>query len=442
MVRLIPQILKKIFLLLFFFCVSIYAKETPTTNDNQFSIEITSLNDTQKKILFEFAVLQKNGSDANAFWLKNKNKFPVLSDSVRNDLAEEIFANSQILYTPVKNSAIHLWMQTQSLTNWMLYLAAFIAICAIIGLLRNYWNRLLGMLIMQFAPLFRLLFSAILLTYELLLIGVLCIVLAPYVEEMTFRTVIIHTGLFLLWSQTTAIFTRKYLVKKYIFEVKNNFWGNNQWEAVKTICLPAIIVTIALLYVIYKVPADVLYNYEVVVSGMAAICALPFWRIIEKYIYPVLIPFKDTNVERSIYSLAACTVLALIIDVVFIIQANILIYYIIIALTTLLIMSFLILSVKENYKYDYRNYYYIQCITIAFFLSVLWYSYHVRSGEMIWVALIGASIFIIIKYWEIPTFFISWKRSRGWTWGFLGMAALLWLLAKGILYISKIGFMV
>ncbi|KUJ63447.1 hypothetical protein AR687_04465 [Flavobacteriaceae bacterium CRH] len=414
----------------------------PSTKETQITNEIISLNDSQKKILFEFAVLQKNGFDANGYWLKNKNKFPAFTDSVRNNLADEIFVNSQVLYTPVKNSAIHLWMQTQSLTNWMLYLAAFIAICAIIGLLRNYWNRLLGMLIMQFAPLFRLLFSAILLTYELLLIGVLCIVGAPYVDEMTFRTIIIHTGLFLLWSQSTAIFTRKYLVKKYIFEVRNNFWGSNQWEAVKTICLPAIIVTIALLYLIYKVPADVLYNYEVVVSGMAAICALPFWRIIEKYIYPVLIPFKDTSVERSIYSLAACTVLALVIDVVLIWQINPLFYYIIIALTTLLIMSILILSVKDNYKYDYRNYYYIQCITIAFFVSVLWYSFHIRSGEIIWVALIGASIFVIIKYWEIPTFFISWKRSRGWTWGFLGMAALLWLLAKGILYLSKIGFMV
>jgi hypothetical protein len=434
--------LKNTFLLLFFFCISIYAKEIPSTKETQITNEIISLNDSQKKILFEFAVLQKNGFDANGYWLKNKNKFPAFTDSVRNNLADEIFVNSLVLYTPVKNSAIHLWMQTQSLTNWMLYLAAFIAICAIIGLLRNYWNRLLGMLIMQFAPLFRLLFSAILLTYELLLIGVLCIVGAPYVDEMTFRTIIIHTGLFLLWSQSTAIFTRKYLVKKYIFEVRNNFWGSNQWEAVKTICLPAIIVTIALLYLIYRVPADVLYNYEVVVSGMAAICALPFWRIIEKYIYPVLIPFKDTSVERSIYSLAACTVLALVIDVVLIWQVNSLFYYIIIALTTLLIMSFLILSVKDNYKYDYRNYYYIQCITIAFFVSVLWYSFHVRSGEIIWVALIGASIFVIIKYWEIPTFFISWKRSRGWTWGFLGMAALLWLLAKGILYLSKIGFMV
>ncbi|MBF4514808.1 hypothetical protein IRZ71_00540 [Flavobacterium sp. ANB] len=404
--------------------------------------EIISLNDSQKKILFEFAVLQKNGSDANAYWLKNKNKFPAFTDSVRNNLAAEIFVNSQLLYTPVKNSAIQLWMQTQSLTNWMLYLAAFIAVCAIIGLLRNYWNRLIEILIQQFAPIFRLLFSAILLTYELLIIGIVCIIGAPYVDEMTLRTIIIHTGLFLLWSQSTAIFTRKYLVKKYIFEVRNNFWGSDQWETVKTICLPAIIVTVALLYTIYKVPADVLYNYEIVVSGMAAICALPFWRIIEKYIYPVLIPFKDINTERSIYSLAACTVLALIITVGFILQSNPLFYYIIIALITLLIMSFLILSLKENYKRNYKNYYYMQFVTIAFFIAVLLYSFYVRSGEIIWVALIGTSIYIIIKYWEIPTFFNNWRKKTTWTWGFLGMAVLLWLLAKGILYISKMGYMV
>ncbi|WP_228526509.1 MULTISPECIES: hypothetical protein [unclassified Flavobacterium] len=434
--------MKKTLLLLFFFCITTYAKETPSTKENQITNEIISLNDSQKKILFEFAVLQKNGSDANAYWLKNKNKFPAFTDSVRNNLAAEIFVNSQLLYTPVKNSAIQLWMQTQSLTNWMLYLAAFIAVCAIIGLLRNYWNRLIEILIQQFAPIFRLLFSAILLTYELLIIGIVCIIGAPYVDEMTLRTIIIHTGLFLLWSQSTAIFTRKYLVKKYIFEVRNNFWGSDQWETVKTICLPAIIVTVALLYTIYKVPADVLYNYEIVVSGMAAICALPFWRIIEKYIYPVLIPFKDINTERSIYSLAACTVLALIITVGFILQSNPLFYYIIIALITLLIMSFLILSLKENYKRNYKNYYYMQFVTIAFFIAVLLYSFYVRSGEIIWVALIGTSIYIIIKYWEIPTFFNNWRKKTTWTWGFLGMAVLLWLLAKGILYISKMGYMV
>ncbi|WP_264526233.1 hypothetical protein [Flavobacterium sp. N502536] len=424
--------MKKIVFLLFLFCTSLFAKEIHSAE------QVASLTDAQKKILYEFAVLQKRGSDVTVYWQKHKKQFSGLNDTVRNQLANEIYANSHIVYTPVKNSAVQLWMQTQSLTNWMLYLSAFIAICSIIGLLRNYWNSLIGILINQFAPLFRLLFSAILLTYELLLVGAACVVWGCFIEEMTLRTIVIHTGLFLLWSQSTAIFTRKYLVQKYIFEVKNNFWGNDKWETVKTICLPTIIVTLALFYLLYKVPADTVYNYEIVIAAMAAICALPFWRILEKYMYPILIPYKekDTYIERSVYSLAACVVLALIIDGFLIWQYNAIFSYVITALTSLLIVSFLLLSLKDNYKRNYKNYYYLQFVTTLFFASVLFYSFHIHSAEMIWVSLIGVSTFIVIKYWEIPTFFFSWKRSSNWTWGFLGMAALLWLLAKGILYVS------
>ncbi|MFC6245750.1 hypothetical protein [Flavobacterium psychroterrae] len=428
--------MKKIVFLLFLFCTSLFAKEINPAE------QIVSLNENQKKILYEFAVLQKSGSDANVYWQQHKNQFTAINDTVRNQLANEIYNNSQVVYTPAKDSAVSLWMQTQSLTNWMLYLAAFIAICAVIGLLRNYWGLIINILIRQFAPLFRLLFSAILLTYELLLIGIACVFFGCYIEEMTLRTVVIHTGLFLLWSQSTAIFTRKYLVKRYIFEIKNNFWGSNSWETVKTICLPAIIVTVALLYVLHTIPEDTLYNYEIVVFVMAIICALPFWRILEKYISPILIPFKDDNMERSIYSLAACTIIALIIDGFLIGQRNPVFSYVIIALNSMLIISFLLLSLKHNFKYNYKNYYYLQFITIAFLSFNLFYSFYVHSGELLWASLIGVSVYIIIKYWEIPTFFISWKRNRLSAWGFLGMAVLLWFLAKGILYVSQVLYLV
>jgi hypothetical protein len=424
--------LKKTILLVLFLCINTYASQTLPAG------QIVELNDAQKNMLYEFAVLQKNGSEAEIYWQKHKDSFPTFDKKVRDQVAHEIFINYHVVYLPVKDSAVHLWIRTQSLTNWMLYLAAFVAICAIIGLLRDYWNLLIGILIRQFAPLFRLFFSAILLTYELLLIGAVSIVWGCYVEDIAFRALLIHVGLFLLWSQSTAILTKKYLVKKYLYEIKSNYWKKDNWETVKTICLPALVVTLALLYVLYKVPDEELYNYEIVFSGMAFVCSLPFWRVVEQYMYPILIPFKDTTIERSIYPFAACVVLALIIDGFLIWQQNPLFYYIIIALTTLLFISFLVLSLKENYKRAYKNYYYMQLVTVAFILFVLWYSFTIHSAEMIWVSLIGTSVFLVIKYWEIPTFFFSWKRYNTWTWGFLGMAILLWLLAKGILYISHI----
>lgn len=409
-----------------------YAGNDPKSTPSQ----IVLLNEAQKKVLYEFAVLQNNGADGELYWLKHKSQFPAFNNHERDVLAKEIFVNSHVLYIPVKNSSIELWMQAQSLTSWMLYLATFIAVCAVIALMRNYWTLIIKILIKQFQPLFKVLFSEVLLTYELLLIGVASVFIACNVEDMVLRTVLAHLGIFLVWSQSTALFTKEYLVKGYIHEIRDNFWENNKWKVIKTICFPAIIVTFAILFILYKVPQDKLYYYEVVITSLVAIYALPIWRSIEKYIYPVLIPYKDVRIERSIYSLATCTVLALFINAVFLYLSGIILSYFITALTSLLIVSFLILSLKVNYKHNYKNYSYLQFVTVFFFLLVLLYSFYNQSLEMIWVSLIGVCVFVIIKYWEIVMFYFSWnRRNRKWAWGFLGMAVLLWLLAKGILYI-------
>lgn len=429
--------MKKIIVLILLCCFSTYAK----TVSDSISSNLSSLNEKQKSVLYELAVLKKNGFNADEFWLKHKSKFPRFSDQVRDELAKQVFVYSEIVYSPPKDSAIQFWMQTKLLSNWMFYLSAFIAVCALIALFKRYWSLLIQFLINRLAPLFKFLFSPVLLTYELLLIGGACIFYGCIIEEFVLRTVIIHLGLFLLWGQSTAIFTKEYWVKKYVYEIENNFWGSDPWETIKTISLPAVMVTIALLYVLYKVPEDIFYNYEIVVSGIAAIYALPFWRSLEKYIYPVLFPFTaDYNRDRSINSLGACTVIAVIVTVVLVFQFNPVFNNIISALLSLLMLSFLILSSKINHKYSYRNYYYLQFVTIVFLLAVLGYSYSVRLNEIIWFSLIGTSIYIIIKYFEIFSFFSDWKRGKAWAWKLMGLAGLLWLLGKGILYVSKIVF--
>lgn len=420
-------------------CFSVYGKTVSDSIANHISL----LNDKQKSILYEFEVLKKNGFDAAPFWLKNKNQFPQFNENVRDELAKQIFANSHVIYSPPKDSAIQFWMQTQLLSNWMFYLSAFIAVCALIALFKRYWGMLIQFLINRLAPLLKFLFSPVLLTYELLLIGAACVFYGCVIDEFVMRTVIIHLGLFLLWSQSTAVFTKEYWVKKYVYEIENNFWGSDPWETVKTISFPAVIVTLALFYVLYKVPEDIFYNYEIVLSGIAAIYALPFWRSLEKYIYPVLFPFvKDDNRDRSINSLGACTVIALIAFIALAWQFNPVFNNIISALVSLLMLSFLILSCRINHKYSYRNYYYMQFVTVVFLLSVLIYSYSFRLNEIIWFSLIGGSIFIIIKYMEIFSFFSDWKRGKAWAWKLMGLAGLLWLLGKCVLYASQILFIV
>ena len=426
--------MKKIILLILLCCFSTYAKTVSDSASNHLS----SLNEEQKNVLYELAVLKKNGFETAEFWTKHKNDFPTFDDKVRDQLALEVFANSQIVYTPPKDSAIQFWIQAQSLANWMYYLSAFIAICAVVALFKRYWNLLIDFIIKHLAPLFRFLFSPILLTYELLVAGVFCVYYGVSIEEFVLRTVVIHVGLCLLWSQTTAILTKEYFIKRYIFKIEHHFWGENPWEAVKIICLPALCLTIALVYVLYKIPQDIFYNYEIILSGIAAIYGLPFWRTLEKYLYPVLFPFKSDNRERGINSLGGCVVVAVAATVVLILQHNSLFYNVIAALISLLTLSFLILSLKMNYKYDFRNYYYLQFVTVVFLSLIFLYGFDNHLNEIVWFSLIGASIYIIIKYFEIFSFFSDWKRSKAWAWKLLGTAALLWLLAKGILYVSKI----
>ncbi|MBS7252775.1 hypothetical protein KHA98_02280 [Flavobacterium branchiicola] len=415
-----------------------YGKTVSDSVNNHLSL----LNDKQKTVLYELAVLKKNSVNADEFWLKHKNEFPKFDNKVRDELASQVFVNSQVVYSPPKNSAIQFWMQTQLLTNWMFYLSAFIAICALLALFKRYWSLLIQFLINRLAPLFKFLFSPVLLTYELLLIGAACVFYGCLIEDFVLRTVIVHLGLFLLWSQSTAIFTKEYWVKKYVYEIENNFWGSDPWETIKTISFPAVVVTLALLFVLYKVPQDIFYNYEIVISSIAAIYALPFWRSLEKYIYPVLFPFSaaDDNRDRSINSLGACMVIAIIVSVTLAFQLNPVFNNIISALVSLLMLSFLIISSKINHKRSFRNYCYLQFITIVFLLAALAYGYFVRLNEIIWFSIIGTSLFILIKYMEIFSFFSDWKRGRAWAWKLMGLAGLLWLMGKGILYVSEMLF--
>ncbi|MBL0735727.1 hypothetical protein JI750_02440 [Flavobacterium sp. GN10] len=427
------------FLFALLFCINTYGKVLSDST----AIYLNSLNNEHKNVLYEFEVLKKNGFNTDQFWNAHKNEFPSLSNDLRDELAKEVFINSDIIYTPQKDSAVQLWMQTQLLTNWMFYLSAFIAICAVVALFKRYWSLLIQFLVHHIAPVLKILFSPVLLTLELLLIGVVCIIYGCIVEEFVLRTVIIHLGLFLLWSQSTALFTKEYWIKKYVYEIENNFWGKDSWETIKTICFPAFIVTLALLYVLYKVPADVFYNYEVVLSGIAAVYALPFWRSLEKYIYPILFPFhKEDYRDRSINSLAACTVVAVVVTIVLALQENLIFYNIISALVSLLILSFLVLSLKMNHKYSSRNYYFIQLVALLFLSAVLMYGFYFQLNEVIWFAIIGSTLFVIIKYMEAFSFFSNWKRGRGWAWKLLGLALLLWLMGKGILYVSKQIFIV
>jgi hypothetical protein len=159
---------------------------------------------------------------------------------------------------------------------------------------------------------------------------------------------------------------------------------------------------------------------------------------LEKFIYPILFPFKNEGYrDRSINSLGACTVVAVVLTLVLILQWNAIFYNVIAAFISLEICSFLILSLKMNHKHSFRNYYFIQFVTFLFLSAVFLYGFYFGLNEVIWFVIIGSTLFVIIKYMEAFSFFSNWKRGKGWAWKLLGLAALFWLLGKGILFLSK-----
>lgn len=428
--------LKNFFVLFLLFAFRLYAND-PVITQNKIAVQVSSLNNSQKAILYEYAVLKKHNANAERYWELYKKDFADMNDSVRDQLAVEIYTHTKLSYKPDENFSTDTSLKVQLLSNWMFYLAALIAVLALIQLFKNYWSWIIQVLIKRLAPIFKLLFSPILLTYEMLLAGGVCIYFGCFMEEFVSRTIVIHIGIFLLWSQSTAILTQKYLAEKYIFDIPVNFWGNDSWKTLKTISIPAFIIVGALVYVIVNRPNEVFYIYELVAAVIASVYTLPFWRSIEKYLSRLLFPFKDNLVERSIYTLASVTVLALLAAVLFVFNFSNNIYFaqIIVALVSLLSISFLILSFKWFYRRDYRNYYYVQFVTFAYLLIALYYGFYVRSIEIIWTPLLCLSFFVIIKYWEIITSYFYWKNSKTKIWGFLGMSVLLWVLGKGVLYL-------
>ncbi|MFD1603760.1 hypothetical protein ACFSJW_10400 [Flavobacterium artemisiae] len=427
----------KNFLFLFLlFAFRLYAND-PAIIQNKIAVQVSSLNNSQKAILYEYAVLKMHNANAERYWELHEKDFVDINDSVRDQLASEIYTHTQFSYKPDKNFSTDTSLKVQLLSNWMFYLAALIAVLALIQLFKNYWSWIIQVLIKKLAPIFRLLFSPILLTYEMLLAGGVCIFFGCFMEEFVSRTIVIHIGIFLLWSQSTAILTQKYLAEKYIFDIPVNFWGNDSWKTLKTISIPAFIIVGALVYVIVNRPNETFYIYELVAAVIASVYTLPFWRSIEKYLSRLLFPFKDDLVERSVYTLASVTILALLATVLFVFNFSNNIYFaqIIVALVSLLSVSFLILSFKWFYRRDYRNYYYVQFVTFAYLLTALYYGFYVQSIEIVWMPLLCLSFFVIIKYWEIITSYFYWKNSKTKIWGFLGMSVLLWVLGKGVLYL-------
>lgn len=399
---------------------------------------IVQLSASQKTILYNYALLQQHASttQAEAYLQQHKATLPDLSTELCNRVAKEIIAHTQLLYTPEKASPVRLWMETQTFTEWMLYLAIFLVILALFRIFYIYRHPIRDFLIRQFAPVFRLLFSRFLVTIELLIIGAGCIAGGIYLTEMALRTIVVQTGIFLIWTQCTALFTKEYMAVDYYRYVNSTLKANNISKIFSTIFIPAIITLFAIVYAMYRLPADDWYYWEAVVVGLVAIYTLPFVKKLEYFFsWPLLFLYKENDIPRHAKPLAHYTVFTFL---VCLLAAAFLPEWLKPCSACLYVLVIILLLIISTVYNDYKNkpaFIYLQFVTAAYIVFVLWKGSHLDSESMVWQAIISINLFIVIKYWQIPVVFwkMNWKRNRGW-WGMLGMGAVLWLLAQGTQY--------
>ncbi|MEX6691152.1 hypothetical protein QTN47_26825 [Danxiaibacter flavus] len=397
---------------------------------------LSSLNTSQKTSLYQLAVLQQSGADAEAqrFWSQHQSSYPSMSNNLRDAILKEIFQHAKIIYVHSENAAVREWLQTQTLINWITYLAIMVAILAIIRLIYVYWNPIILFLIKQFRPLFRILFSTILLTYELLLAGITCVIAGTHIPDIAISTVIVHIGIFIAWGQLTALFTSEYLLADYFKVVRNIIRYNQKERIFTTLFFPVIITSALLLYVINKLPYNNWYYYELVMTTLLAIYSLPFVRWIEPRLSFVLLAFNravSENKRRIAHYTALLfflwSIAMLFPDDYFPIYRT--------TISALLMLGLLITSLKEKNDSRPGCYIYLQVVTLTMLCCLLLASRHITSPNPLWLNLTGCTLFLVIKYWEIPTLFKHWQwnKNNAW-WGLLGMAALLWLISKCIQY--------
>lgn len=409
-----------------------YAQTTPT---DSIATVIVRLSGSQKTILYQYAFLQQHAStpEAEAFFQQHKASLPDMGPKLLDAVAKEVFTHSQLLYSPKKASSIKLWMQTQTFTKWMLYLAATLATLALFRILYIYGDPIKAFLIRNFASVFRLLFSPFLLTLELLVIGAGCIAGGVYMTDMAIRIIVTHTGIFLIWTQCTALTTKEYMAVDYSKYVVKTLKANNQSKIFSTVFIPAIITLVTLVYIIYRLPADDWYYWEAVVVALVAIYTLPFIKRLEyRFARALLVFYENTNYRSKAKPLAHYTVLTFLVCLVAAAFLPTWLTPCTACLYMLVMILLFILSIINNDNHNKLQFVYLQLITLAYIVYVFWKGRQLGSEIMIWQAIISINLLLVITYWQIPVICweMKWKKNKLW-WGILGMGALLWLLAQG-----------
>lgn len=416
-------------LILLFFCF--FAPNAFSNN----GITIDSLSEQQKVILYQYGTLKNHATPGQAenYWEQNRKFIKGINTPARDSLARQLFTNAELTFKIKKPSRFRFLDSLFTATGLILSIASLIAAYAVIMLLVRYWKSISAFFIRIFAPLFRILFAPRILTFELLAIACALIWFGPLLNDVTLRTISIHTGLFLLWSQLTELTALEFNFRRCIEKV---FENRSHWIPDKNtffqICIPSSIIAAALL-VLTQRTNDQWYHYELVIAALIAFYAIPIVYTVIRPLGHLVLP-EIIEVNKINYRVLPYIAATIILSVVSLFIKGI---HNSVPLTLGLIAAvwLLIVSLKDISGDAIGNYLYVQLLAIAYFIGCIlagaFYSIHHLS-------LVGVCclvLYAIIKYWEVPGFW-DWYWRDYKTWGLLGMAAFLWLIATVIKYSS------
>ncbi|WP_143306019.1 hypothetical protein [Chitinophaga vietnamensis] len=408
-------------------CCLLLMSGAARATDERLASTLDSLQAPQRELLYQYATLRHyaQAGDAAAFLQQHRHAMPSLPDSVLAQLSEELLQNSQLVYEVKKPSRIQALRGVFTTSRLLLGLAALVAAWSLIHLLLRYWGRIREALIRWFAPLFRILFSPRLLTWELLLLGLAGILFGYRIADTVIRTIVIHTGIYVCWAQLVALFTGRYIINRYLQKIEDTWRGGQAREILLELSLPALFTTAAMGWVMAHC-ADSWYGYEIVAPALIALCSPLMIYPIYTYASRVLLPV--TNTSREDYRRLSATTLVVLLMWMALVYAPVLLPAPLTALSVVLVCLLVVLSLDKISNGPRWVYIYIQAFTLAWLAACMLAGTQLGLSLLSRIALGGLVIYIICKYWEVPVLFgWSWRNRK--SWGTLGMALLLWLIA-------------
>lgn len=421
---------------LFFICTTLFAQNQNRQQDYNLAKTLESLTSTQRSILFQYGTLEQYGTPETAatFWATHKTVIPQVQENQKKILAQELLANTTLVYEVKKPSQLQALRGVFTTSRILIGIAALVAAYALISILRSYWSRIFAWLFRNLAPLFRIIFSPRLLTYELLILGIIGIWLGADIASVVLRTIVVHIGLFLLWGLLTAVISRNYDLNNYTRTLKYNLDDNSSYiTSFFEISIPAFITTGAIIW-LHFTTQDPWFSYEVSIPALVGLSTFPLVRWAEKPLSRILFPIQGSD-KFEFRRFTAMVVITLIIWGILWNWA-LLLQPVLETLTLLLILSMIFLSWMKVSNEHLNRYFYIQIITLLYCIASILLGSQFGLVSVLNIGLGGLVFFIVFKYWEIPTLFgWSWKDRKAW--GILGMAFLLWVIAQLMLWVPQ-----